>query len=235
MFQPVYEPQLLFEKPDFAVFYKPPGRETVSQSGEPDFLALAGAMLPGGMLPVHRLDRDTSGALLLARNAGAEAALTGMFRRREVEKTYLGLCLGEPSNRTGTINRALSKWSGGRRPVRVLRKGGLAAETAYRVLAAGDAEGMRISLVAFEPRQGRTHQIRVHASSLGYPLLGDDQYGDRAANKALKDLCDLRRQALHSYRLAFPWQGGEVRVASPLSSDMGRVAGRFLGSYPLPE
>ncbi len=230
----MYEPQLLFQETDFAVFYKPPGRETVSQSGEPDFLALAGALLSGPLLPVHRLDRDTSGAVLLARNTGAEATLTALFRHRKVAKTYLALCLGEPRNRTGSINRPLSKWSGGRRPVRVMRQGGLPAETGYRVLAAGDAEGLRISLIAFEPHQGRTHQIRVHAASLGYPLLGDDQYGDRPANKALKDLCDLRRQALHSYRLAFPWRDAEVGVTSPLPSDMGAVAERFLGSYSLP-
>ncbi len=217
---------ILYENSDFFLFAKPAGIETAAEGGGADFLALAReATGEPGLLAAHRLDRDTSGALLLARTPGAEKALADLFRRRLVEKTYLALCLGAPRNATGTVNRRLSEWSGGRRPVRVLKQGGLEASTAYAVLAVSGRleEDFRVSLVAFHPHQGRTHQIRVHAAALGYPILGDDQYGDRKANAGAKRLLGLRRQALHASRLAFPWHGGAVDALCPLAEDMDFV------------
>ncbi|MDR1521060.1 MAG: RNA pseudouridine synthase, partial [Planctomycetota bacterium] len=145
------KPPLLAISRDFAVFHKPPGLE-ITADGEAAFLPLAReALADSGLLPVHRLDRDTSGALLLARNPAAERELARLFRQRRVVKTYLALCLGVPANRTGIINRGLSAWSGGRRPVRILKRGGLVASTAYERLAAS-AElpgGWRASLLSF--------------------------------------------------------------------------------------
>lgn len=223
------EPQILLEHPDFIVFAKPAGEETVSLDGGRELTARVRAMLgEPGLVPAHRLDRDTSGAQLFARSPSAEAKLVKLFRERQVEKIYLALCLGVPRNRTGTVNRNLSEWSGGRRPVRVLKKGGLAASTGYRVLAgAGElAPGFAVSLIAFFPHQGRTHQIRVHAASFGYPILADDQYGDRPANRLAKDLLGLKRQALHSWRLAFPWDGKRIEALAPLAEDMRLAAER---------
>lgn len=213
----------LFMNADLAVFAKPAGMETVSLSGGREFTGLVrrGRDEPG-LTPAHRLDRDTTGALLYARNAGAEKRLTDLFRRRQTKKVYLALCLGVPRNRTGSINRNLSEWDGGRRPVRVVKKGGLEATTGYRLIQASSewAPGLRLSVVAFFPHQGRTHQIRVHAAAFGYPILGDDQYGDRPANRAARAALGLRRQALHAWRLSFPWDGGEVRVEAPIPADM---------------
>ena len=217
------KPGVIREDPGFIIFAKPPGMETISLDGSPDLTSLVRDMLSApDLAPVHRLDRDTSGAQLFARDAGAEAVLTRLFRERKVDKTYLALCLGVPRNRTGTINRNLSEWSGGRRPVRVMKKGGLTASTGYSVLAASEelAAGFKLSLMAFHPHQGRTHQIRVHAASLGYPILGDDQYGDRPANRLAKSILGIRRQALHSWRLAFPWNSGGIEAECPLPDDM---------------
>ncbi len=214
---------IICEHPDFFVLAKPAGVETVSGDGAADFLSRAREETgEGGLLAAHRLDRDTSGALLLARSAAAERGLADRFRRRLVEKTYLALCLGRPRNDSGTINRRLSEWAGGHRPVKVLRSGGLEASTAYRVEAASGwlAEDFRVSLVSFRPHQGRTHQIRVHAAAIGYPVLGDDQYGDREANRTAKRLLGLRRQALHSWRLRFEWQGAAVEAECPPAEDM---------------
>lgn len=204
--------------------------ETISRDGGRELaLLLRERFSEPGLMPVHRLDRDTSGAQLFARNPAAEKALAALFRKREVEKTYLALCLGEPRNRTGRINRPLSEWEGGRRPVRVVKSGGLEAATEYKVLDAATKNGMKISLVAFSPHQGRTHQIRVHAASLGYPVLGDDQYGDRAANRTAKEKFDLPRQALHSWKLEFPWKNGRISIACPLRSDMAGAIGKIFG------
>lgn len=226
------EPTLLYQNPDLAVFAKPPGMETISQDGVPDFQqCVRTARGEAGLTAVHRLDRDTSGAQLFARTPEAEKALVALFRQRQMRKSYLALCLGAPRNRTGSIQRRLSEWSGGRRPVRVLKQGGLEASTDYRVLARADApvEAGCVSLVAFHPHQGRTHQIRVHAAALGYPIFGDDQYGDRAANRVAKQVWGLKRQALHSWRLAFPWRGGEVDAGCDLLPDMERAAASLWG------
>ncbi len=214
---------MLLQTPDFVVLAKPPGMETVSEDGGPELLATARTLLNDpGLLPVHRLDRDTSGAQVLARNQAAEAELAKLFRQRKVEKTYLALCLGVPRNRNGAINRNLSEWGGGRRPVRVVKQGGLEASTHYEVLGASNPlpDGWKVGLLAFSPHQGRTHQIRVHAASLGYPILGDDQYGDRAANQRVKQLFGLKRQALHAWRVAFEWRGKRVEAVCPAPEDM---------------
>lgn len=233
MFDSGCEPYVIVETPDFLVAAKPPGMETVSMDGGAELTGLLRRLRnEPGLVPAHRLDRDTSGAQLLARNAGAEADLTRLFKQRRVEKTYLALCLGVPRNANGRINRNLSEWGGGRRPVRVVKRGGLEASTSYRLLAASDeldASGVRVSLLSFSPHQGRTHQIRVHAAALGYPVVADDQYGDRTANRALRDILGMRRQALHSWQLAFEWRGREVRAVCPLFPDMRAACGRAFG------
>ena len=102
----VYAPRLLRETVDWAAFYKPPGRETVSETGQPDLLGALAELMPGLILiPVHRLDRDTSGVQLLAKNEDAAERLAALFRRREVDKEYLAVCLGAPGNRAGRVNR----------------------------------------------------------------------------------------------------------------------------------
>lgn len=223
-----YALRLLRDDDDFAAFYKPPGRETISESGDADAVKGAAALLSGAILfPVHRLDRDTSGVLLMARNPIAKKTLENLFRTRQIEKEYRAVCLGVPANRTGAINRKLSRWSGGRRPVKVVKGGGgLEAMTEYRLLAENRTclAGADLSLVAFQPHQGRTHQIRVHAAALGYPVLGDDQYGDRQANKWARDAFGLSRQALHAWRLRFPWNGREVEISCPFPDDLAVVA-----------
>lgn len=227
------EAQPLFANPDFVVVAKPPGMETVSEDGGPELLAATRTALDEpGLQAVHRLDRDTSGAQLFARDPAAADRLQSMFRHRQVEKTYLAVCLGSPRNRSGVVNRNLTPWSGGRRPVRVVKQGGLPAVTAYETLApaATAAGGLRLGLLAFFPHQGRTHQIRVHAAALGCPILGDDQYGDRAANKAAKTLFGLKRQALHALRLAFDWRGARVEVACPPPEDMRLLLEQAFGA-----
>ena len=127
-------------------------------------------------LPVHRLDTDTSGCLLLARNPKALKRFAAAFEARQVTKRYLGILAGVPQEKDGTVELALSKISSAEKGWRMIpAKKGKPSVTHWRVLA--EAGGR--ALVEFRPETGRTHQIRVHAASgIGVPLLGDPVYGD---------------------------------------------------------
>ena len=127
-------------------------------------------------VPVHRIDTDTSGCLLLARNPKALKRFATAFEERQVGKRYLGVLAGIPSDKEGTIELALSKISSAEKGWRMIpARKGKPSVTHWRVLA--EAHGR--ALVEFRPETGRTHQIRVHAASgIGVPLLGDPVYGD---------------------------------------------------------
>ncbi|MDR0363000.1 MAG: RNA pseudouridine synthase [Planctomycetota bacterium] len=231
------EATILRNDGDIVAVAKPPGMKTVAESGGRDVLSEAGKLTGvRGLRPVHRLDRDTSGALLFAANAETEKSLTDLFRTRSVTKRYLGITLGVPFNRTGMINRRLSEWDGGRKPVRVVKgNGGLEASTGYRILATGrfPPGDVEAGLIMFLPHQGRTHQIRVHAAAFGYPLLGDDQYGDRSANRTAKERLGLSRQALHSWNLSFPWRDGVLEIACDPPEDLADAIRLLFGEVDL--
>ncbi len=226
---------------------KPAGWETIVTGGGDTSRCLASRVrrerdLPG-LAPAHRLDRDTTGCQLFGKTPPVTRVLEAAFRARRVEKAYLALCLGAPRNPTGVLRRRLSRWEGGRRPVHVVKgsKGGQDAETAYRLLIKADGTGLPAELTAsgcslmlFHPHTGRTHQIRVHAADFGRPILGDDQYGDRAANRAIKDAVGLARQALHAWRIVFPDPDDEsmqVHLESPVPEDMAAAMDRCLPDW----
>jgi tRNA pseudouridine32 synthase/23S rRNA pseudouridine746 synthase len=151
--------------------------------------------------PVHRLDRDTSGCLLLSRNPKAHARLQQAFERGAVEKTYLAVLDGVPEGEGGLIDLALGKVSTREEGWRMVGAAdGKAARTAWRLLSVKDGR----ALVEFKPETGRTHQIRVHAASgLGVPVVGDPVYG-RA---------DPLGMMLHAAKLVVPREGKESVVA----------------------
>jgi 23S rRNA-/tRNA-specific pseudouridylate synthase len=184
-------------------------------------------------MPAHRLDRDTSGVVLFGKNEAAARRIEDWFRERKIAKTYLALCLGFVHRKDGVINRALSRWKKGRRPVSVVKgAGGWTASTrAVRIYPdqpspiAMETITLSCSFMAFLPHEGRTHQIRVHAEAFGHPILGDDQYGNREANRALKNAFGLSRQALHAWRLRTP----EGEAISPMPSDFSAALTGLLG------
>lgn len=216
---------VIYNQDGLVVVNKPAGYETISQTG--------GACLTKELQkklnildlePAHRLDRDTTGVQVFCRNKTTLKNIEEQFRHRKTEKEYLAICSGIPRNTEGTINRNLSKWGGGRRPVQVVKgQQGLEAQTAYQLLARN--KDFPASLILFKPMQGRTHQIRVHAEAMGRPILADDQYGDRQENQRAKDSFNLKRQALHAWRLILinPVTGEPQLFCAKLPQDMAHA------------
>lgn len=165
---------------------------------------------------VHRLDKDTSGVLVIAKDADTLAKLSDQFRDRTVQKEYLAIVEGVPTPREGIIDLPLARHATDRKRMAV-RTGGRAAVSAYEVLA---TDGRR-SLVRVRPRTGRTHQIRVHLASLGCPIVGDRTYA-----RGRESVRELPRQALHAAAIGFvhPRTGEPLRFEAPLPEDLAGAA-----------
>ena len=151
---------------------------------------------------VHRLDRDTSGLILCALTPEAAATLKEALARREIEKQYHALVLGVPGEASGTWRDHLERSRReGRVEVAVVRGSNPNATTSYKVLERYTPAGL--SLLALEPREGRTHQIRVQCARHGHPIAGDDRYGDFGANRELGKAAGIARTMLVAQRLCF--------------------------------
>lgn len=160
---------------------------------------------------VHRLDRDTSGVILFAKNRKAEAELKSLFKRREIKKHYLALVHGKLEPEEGSITIPLGRAPKDRLKV-IPKASGKPSETLYRVL--GYYPHTDLSLLEIELKTGRMHQIRVHLSAIGHPVVGDKVYG-RKTDK-------LGRQFLHAKSLEFenPFDKEEIRLESDLPEDL---------------
>jgi 23S rRNA pseudouridine1911/1915/1917 synthase len=163
---------------------------------------------------VHRLDRDTSGLLVVARTEAAHRALKALLQRREITREYLALVLGRPPARAGTIDAPIGRDRRVRKRVSTETDEPREARTHFAIeRALAEATLLRVRL-----ETGRTHQIRVHLQAIGHPVAGDPEYGGAGA-------FGLARQFLHAERLAFahPVTGAAVDVRSPLPADLQRV------------
>ncbi len=170
---------------------------------------------------VHRLDRDTSGVLLLARTAAAARSLTASFRGKDAAKLYWAATIGVPDREEGIIDLPLAKRAGagrsGGEAVVPDPEVGQKAVTAYRVL---DHAGSRAAVLALWPKTGRTHQLRVHCAAIGHPILGDGKYGGAAS--FLDGVGIAPRLHLHARRIVLPHPDGhgQIDVIAPLSAHM---------------
>lgn len=167
---------------------------------------------------VHRLDRETSGCLVLAKRRSALRALHASFREGEVEKNYLALVAGDWQSGQQLVEAPLyvHHRAGGERHVLVDARGKPAA-TRFSLSCRYDG---RFSLLQCEPQTGRTHQVRVHATHAGHPLVIDERYGDPAANALARDL-GLQRLFLHAQSIAFPdAHGNELHFTAPPAPDL---------------
>jgi 23S rRNA pseudouridine1911/1915/1917 synthase len=163
---------------------------------------------------VHRLDKETSGVLLAAKEEVAQRKLVEAFATRKVYKEYLAICVGNPGNRhiVGNIGRHPVR----RKEMAVLKERGKEAKTFCETIAYNES----LSLVRLLPHTGRTHQLRVHMQFIGFPILGDAVYGFVSANKKF----DAKRQLLHAYCLRFfhPITKEEIELKAPLPQDINK-------------
>ncbi len=230
--------EVVYEDEALIVIAKPAGLVVHPAPGNPDrtlvnaLIAHCGDSLTGvggvrrpGI--VHRLDKDTSGLMVAAKTEAAHAALVAQFAARSIERAYAALVWGLPSPAEGEIAGNIGRSPRNRKKMALLERGGRPAATRYRVRRA--LAGGRIALVECRLLTGRTHQIRVHMSARGHPVLGDPLYGRGAARRgaALPEparglVRALKRQALHAETLGFdhPTSGERMTFSLQLPDDL---------------
>lgn len=211
--QVTFDPaRILFEDDDLLIYNKP--AQVTSDA------ALLKVLKPHGTyFLVHRLDKETTGAIILARTKEIEKQLIDAFRTQDVQKHYVALVDGTPKEMGGTIENRLGKVGGFEGQTlygKVTSKDGLAAKTVWKLLKSS----RNTSLIECSPKTGRTHQIRVHFSQMGHPLIGDYQYGKHFRSKLRP-----KRVMLHAKSVAFkhPGTGKVISVEAPLPDDFQEV------------
>jgi 23S rRNA pseudouridine1911/1915/1917 synthase len=228
---------ILYEDPFLIVIDKPSGMVVHPAYGNPsgtlvnallyhckDLAGINGVLRPG---IVHRLDKDTSGVMVVAKEEGAFHHLTKQFRNRTVEKVYLAIVYGRFGQIEGLIDSAIGRHPSERKRMSTRTRKGRAAVTRWKKVEEFEC----CTLLEIFPQTGRTHQIRVHLSSIGHPVLGDPLYGRKGRPGAIHDpilkecVKRLNRQALHARRLGFTHPRTEERVqfVSPIPQDMEEV------------
>ncbi len=213
-------PQIVHVDERLAVIEKPPDLVVHPAPGHrgPTLVDVLGDLLGGGEPErpgiVHRLDRDTSGLMLVARDPEAHRRLSAMIAAREVGREYLALVEGRPRSRSGTIDAPLGRDHRAPEKRAVRGRGAREARTHFEVLETLPAD----SLVRARLESGRTHQVRVHFAAIGNPIAGDPRYGHAGRH-------GLRRQFLHSagLRLEHPFSGQALVFESELPEDLAEA------------
>ena len=217
---------VVYQDPEILVLDKPPGIVVHPSPGHPsrtlvnallalcpDLKGIGGELRPG---IVHRLDKDTSGLMVVAKTATAHVELSRQLKEGAMSKVYLALAKGHIRPGQGSIDAPIGRDPRNRKRMAVLQEG-RASTTDYRVLRRIDTPSGTYSLLEAFPRTGRTHQIRVHLSYIGHPLAGDATYGNRGLPP--------HRQFLHAHKLGFhhPARGAWQEFTSPLPADLNVV------------
>jgi len=219
--------KVIFEDRELMVIDKPIGLVVHPGAGNPDHTLMNALLAHAPSLRkvpragiVHRLDKDTSGLMVVAKTLTAQTKLAAQLAERSVKRTYLALVYGEPSG-SGVIDAPLGRDSRARTRMTVTNRGGKEARTQYRVLERFEREGrVRFSLVECRLETGRTHQIRVHLQHIRHPVVGDPVYS-RGARGGIS----FPRQALHAAELELlhPRTGKPKKWKAPLPADMKKL------------
>ena len=244
--------EVVYEDKDLIVINKPAGLVVHPAAGNPDgtlvnalighcgpsMLSIGGEARPG---IVHRLDKDTSGLLVAAKNERAMASLAKQFANHTIERAYNAVVWGAPRDSSGLIESQIGRSQFDRKRMAVLRAGGKRAATRYKVVEKfGQIERPFASLIECRLETGRTHQIRVHLTHLGHPLIGDPQYGrnrtaprakSEAEERAFTVAAEFPRQALHAFVLGFqhPSLHKTLRFEAPWPADFAELVGALRG------
>jgi 23S rRNA pseudouridine1911/1915/1917 synthase len=236
---------IVYEDRFFLVINKPPGMVVHPGSGVHegtlvnallgycrDLSGIGGVVRPG---IVHRLDKGTSGLIMVAKDDKTHLALSEALAERRIKRTYEAIVWGRPAKQEGVIETLIGRSRADRKKMAVLRASGRRALTGYRVAE----EFAFATRLVVKLQTGRTHQIRVHLSHIGHPVFGDPTYGGRrrsygglsvgtmAEARGILEL--ISRQALHAYELAFshPVTGAEMKLVAPPPEDMQNVLDRM--------
>lgn len=226
---------ILFEDEHMLVIAKPAGVVVHPAAGNPDG-TIVNALL--GRYPgfgerfqnvngrpgiVHRLDKDTSGCLVVAKTPDALFKLGTAFAEHTTQKTYLALVRGVPQKRSDEIVNLIGRHPVNRQKMAVVERNGKMAISLYRTKKSGTLDGNPVSLMEVDIKTGRTHQIRVHLSSIGIPVLGDQVYGGSRTNIEGAD-----RQMLHAWRISLPHPatGERMTFEAPIPEDMNTLINR---------
>ena len=236
--------EIIYEDDDIAVINKPSGMMVHAGSGATDdarnrgtlvnallhhfgkLSAIGGELRPG---IVHRLDRATSGLILVAKNDEAHRKLATQFSGRLVKKTYVALVHGWMKQDRGTVSSSISRDRVRRRRMTTRRQGGREAITHYTVQRRIDSKFGKFTLLELRIDTGRTHQIRVHLASLGHPVVGDTLYGAPRELRARNgEAAALSRNFLHAVALQFhhPRTGTALSLSSPLPEELSQFLSR---------
>ena len=222
-----------YEDEHLIVIDKPAGMVVHPAAGNPDgtlvnallhhcagqLSGIGGVARPG---IVHRIDKDTSGLLVVAKSDVAHEGLARQFKDHSIDRRYLAIVNGRPAPPAGTVDQWIGRSDADRKKMAVQREGrGKHAVTHYRMLEQLD----RAALVECRLETGRTHQVRVHMAHIGHSLLGDPVYSRGGPHKALLAQMGFRRQALHAARLGFvhPVTSQTLSFESPISDDMQQL------------
>lgn len=224
---------VIYEDKDMLIVNKPKGMVVHPANGNPDGTLVNAVMaickdslsgIGGEIRPgiVHRLDKNTSGAVIIAKNDNTHIALSNMLKNHEIKKTYIALVRGIVKENEATINMPIARSISDRKKMAVARNG-KEAITHFKVLERFPNEG--ITLLEIKIETGRTHQIRVHLSNIGYPVLGDDVYSNG------KNRWDIKGQCLHAKSLEFnhPITGKHMYIEAPLPEYLNQIITKELG------
>ena len=230
---------IVYEDADIIVINKPVGMVVHPAAGNPTgtlvnaLLYHCGASLSGigGVIRpgiVHRIDKDTSGLLVVAKNDEAHLDLSAQLKEHHISRIYTAIAIGNLREESGTVDAPIGRHPVDRKKMAVIHNSDLRSREAithWSVLARGEADGNSFTLVRCQLETGRTHQIRVHMASIGHPLLGDTVYGGANTRFESRHRASITGQCLHAgeLRLTHPRTKQEMRFTAPMPSNMQHV------------